>query len=148
MFNFDFSQYTKLFYEDNTVSSNQISTNTNSEILSYHTTSFDSFNPIKNVAIENELLGLNTKYSRGTNKTFEMGDTDKIKDNRQLVLKTPAWTESASSNIRKRKSCNALSVIETNRMLQGIEYTPSPVYNYNPNINLNSREIRRSNYKK
>ncbi len=149
---FDFGNYNKVFSSDNSISSNEINTYTNNQILNYHTVPMNitQFNPLKNIAIENELFGLNSIYSRGVNQTFVMGDTEKLRDNRALVLNTPELLDSAASNIKKRKTCNTVSITETNRILNGLNYMPNPEYNYisNAHINLNSRELRRQTYKK
>lgn len=143
LFKIDFPNYDNLFIDEK-------KTETVDKTGNYQLTRFNTkMLNTKNINAENELSGRNYPLTRSGYNGFKLGTTQKFMDDRPVVLNTPELFNSAVY-IRERKTCNSVKNTEYTRKIQDISYLPHPSVFYQPNTftGINSREVKRNNYKK
>lgn len=144
-FRISFPGYDELFIKPKNESSGLIDRD---QTADYFTTRFNTkMLDTKNISAENELSGRNQILTKSGMNGFVPNSTSKLNDDRPVVLNTPELLNSAYE-MRESKACNNTKNVEYTR-LSGMDYRPHPKVYYQPNtfIGLNSREVKRNDYK-
>jgi hypothetical protein len=144
-FRINFPGYDEMFLKPKTDNKGLVNRD---QTADYFTTRFNTkMLDSVNITAENELSGRNQILTKSGMSGFTLNSTSKLSDSRPVVLNTPELLNSAY-DMRESKSCSSVKHTEYTR-LDGMDYRPHPKVYYQPNsfLGLNSREVKRNDFK-